>query len=157
MKNIHVLMVLIAFFVNAGMMSSAYADAVQKTEAGKEIVELQPRDFKPAFTRDTVIKLNEIVRRSHAVISQYDEIVKGIRASVKAASPEAKGKVSQIGALAKESKVALSDMMDAVKVLKASGEEYNSAILAGMIDFVQDVEREVSAQQVTLEKILSAA
>lgn len=41
--------------------------------------------------------------------------------------------------------VALTDIAAAAARLEASDEVYNAAILAGMVDFVTDVDREISA------------
>ncbi len=158
MKNLKVLMIIAALFVNAGIVSSVYAEEAKTAADQKEIVELQPKDFKPAFTRDTVIKLNKIVRRSHALISRYDAIIRDARTAVESNDkPAAQKQVAGIKELAQKSTLVLDDMMEAVKELKASGEEYNAAILAGMLDFVEDVEREMNAEQTKLEKVLGAA
>jgi len=64
----------------------------------------------------------------------------------------AQEEIAQIDALSKRSQLALDDMTSAVKTLKASGEFYNATILAGMVTFVEDVEREVSAKSAMLMK-----
>ena len=46
-------------------------------------------------------------------------------------------------------------MMSAVEVLKKSGEEHNKAVLAGMINFVQDVDNEISKKNVELDSLLN--
>lgn len=119
----------------------------------EHIVELLPEDFKPAFTRDTVIKLNAIVKRSYAVIREYDELTKALEkqkpSTSKTLSAEqlkalVQHKLTVTDSLEKRSKAALADMIQAAKLLKASDEHYNAAVLAGMMTFVKDVEREVS-------------
>jgi len=165
MKNIQIFMtVWLAFSLNVSVATMAFAE---QAKSKQKIVELLPEDFKPAFTRETVIKLNAIVRRSYDVIDEYDAIIDDVRGAVEQAvstemaeqetPEEAEQKIAQITTLAERSKHALSDMMAAVKKLKASDEEYNTAILAGMIDFVEDVEREISAEGVKLEEMLEAA
>ncbi len=163
MKNIRISMVVLIFFCTSiGITNMVFASDEANAE---RIVKLLPADFKPAFTRDTVIKLNAIVSRSFDAINEYDAIIKGVRNAVAKATtagmsvgakPDAEEKVAQINRLYDQAKLALVDMMAAVKELKNSGEEYNKAILAGMIDFVEDVEREVSVQRVKLEKMLAA-
>ncbi len=134
------------------------------TVARKKIVELLPEDFQPAFTKETVVKLNAIVRRSFDAINEYDDNIKKIRTVVSesaksGASKEsmemAQQKLAHVKVLNEKSKAALKDMMAAATELRNSDEIYNKAILAGMIDFVEDVEREISAQQNKLEKMLS--
>lgn len=133
--------------------------------ARKQIVELLPQDFKPAFTRETVIKLNAIVHRSFDAINEYDSSVKNIReAVIESSQPEAsevtkemaQKKLNQLDSLMKKSKAALSDMMTAKAELENSNEEYNKAILAGMVDFVEDVEREISTQNMKMQSLEKA-
>ena len=130
------------------------------------VVELQPQNFKPAFTRDTVIKLNAIVRRSLNTINTYDSVIKNIRTQVEQASDSeatpqlkqhASHQVAELMQLQQHAEHALADMRAAVKQLKASGEYYNKTLLAGMIDFVEDVEREISAQRQYLARKLAAS
>jgi hypothetical protein len=132
-------------------------------ESQQKFVELLPKDFKPAFTRETVIKLNAIVRRSYNVINEYDAVIEKTYSSVMQISKseadqqkitETKQQVSVIQNLEQRSSVALSDMMSAVGVLKRSGEEHNKAILAGMIDFVKDVNQEISKKNAKMNSLL---
>ena len=158
-------LLLLIFTVSGGAMSVVIADdeAVDGVTRQK-FVELFPSDLKPAFTQNTVVKLNAIVRRSLDAINEYDEIIKDVRVAVdkvvtENAVPDLKEqagqKVAQITVLDQASKSALSDMMAAATELRNSDEVFNRAILAGMVDFVEDVEREIAAQQIKLTKILS--
>lgn len=142
---------------------SVIAEEASNTVARKQIVELLPQDFKPAFTRETVIKLNAIVHRSFDAINEYDSNVRSFRQAVEEstktdASEEAKEmaqkKLVQLDALMAKSKAALTDMMAAKTELENSDEEYNKAILAGMVDFVEDVEREITAQSTKLHAMV---
>lgn len=115
------------------------------------VVEILPEDFRPAFTRDTVIRLNEIVRRSHAVIGEFDQLKKSLsmaqsdgRFSDKSDDRTVDRSLTVIESLDARSKAALADMNTAVDDLTSSEEQYNSAVLAGMVIFVRDVEQEVS-------------
>ena len=140
-----------------------YADEPNTTQV--EIIEQLPEDFKPAFTRDTVIKLNAIVRRSFDLFNEYDAIIDDIHTSVaQAAKPNASDKTKQqaqehltlMNALKIRSKDALEDMTTAATELRNSDEVFNSAILAGMIDFVEDIERVMSTEHAKLEKMMHA-
>lgn len=143
---------------------SVFAEEVAPAPT-KEIIELLPEDFKPAFTKETVIKLNAIVRRSFDAINEYDDNIGEVQSVVKSAKSDAseeamemaKKKLAEVDVLNKQSKSALKDMMAAATELRNSDEVFNAAILAGMIDFVEDVEKEISDQYAQLEKMLSAA
>ncbi|GAB2188809.1 hypothetical protein MAH1_04160 [Sessilibacter sp. MAH1] len=150
---------ILALVASTFIGNTVSAEELQSTVAKKEIVELLPEDFKPAFTRETVIKLNAIVKRSFDAINDYDDSIREVRAVVAdAMKPDATDdakqiamkKISHINDLMQASKSALMDMKAAEVELRNSGEEYNSAILAGMIDFVEDVAREISAQEKNL-------
>lgn len=104
-----------------------------------QIVEILPEDFKPAFTRDTVIKLNSIVEQSYAVIREFDNFKKD---NVPGALDERK--LATLNELTDRSKSALQQMNAAVVKLKSSKEHYNPAVLAGMLRFVETVEDEIS-------------
>lgn len=166
MKFLQLLTLCFVFCGQAAVSNAEPASAQKDTNsiARQQIVELLPEDFRPAFTRETVIKLNAIVRRSFDAINEYDNEIKDIRNSVAEAANSgattaskmaAKAKMSTITSLEQRSKAALTDMKAAEKELRASDEHYNAAILAGMIDFVEDVEREISAQTSKLQNQLN--
>jgi hypothetical protein len=152
----------VVLFTGLFINSAAMAEG-KKPASAQELVELYPTDFKPAFTRNTVIKLNAIVHRSYDVINTYDAIIADVKQTMAQSenasrmSPEAKAQLQRIAGLAKESKKILMDMNAAVDELTASKEDYNAAILAGMVDFVQDVEREISKQEKQLMKMRDPA
>ena len=52
------------------------------TETHAQIVEILPTDFKPAFTRHTVIKLNAIVEESYAAILEFDRFKKDLESTI---------------------------------------------------------------------------
>lgn len=155
---------LILVLVTTGFTAhSVIAEEASNTVARKQIVELLPQDFKPAFTRETVIKLNAIVHRSFDAINEYDSNIRDFRKAVEEgtksdASEEVmemtKKKLAHLNTLMAKSKSALADMMAAKTELENSDEEYNKAILAGMVDFVEDVEREISAQNIKLHAMV---
>lgn len=111
----------------------------------EHIIELLPEDFKPAFTRETVIKLNAIVRRSYDVINEFDALNK--QQKVSAGDNVSSNFIStdSLKTLNIRSQSALIDMNKAVKTLKSSGEYYNESVLEGMLTFVTDVNDELSA------------
>lgn len=150
--------------LSAGLFMSGTALAQEEQpKNAQELVELYPTDFKPAFSRNTVIKLNAIVHRSYDVINTYDAIIADVKQTMEQSenasrmSPEAKMKLQKIASLAKESKKILTDMNSAIDELNASKEDYNAAILAGMLDFVQDVEREITKQEMQLKGMINPA
>lgn len=113
----------------------------------ENIVKLTPEKFKPAFTKETVIKLNGIVSRQLAVIDEYDAIISKARKAMKNGQQDQLSQYSDIiDDLSQRAKVNLKDMTAAKKELIASDEEYNEATLAGMMTFVISVDKEISAQ-----------
>lgn len=149
-----------------GLVGGAVADNASGKVEERDFIELFPTDIRVPFTQKTVTKLNAIVRRSYNAINEYDEVVDDIRVTVKkAASDEAvpglkqraEEKLQKIYVLDEASKSALIDMKTAAKELRSSDEEFNNAILEGMIDFVKDVEREIRVERVTLDEALKSA
>lgn len=142
MKKIQIVVIsALMFCVSVGSTTFAFAEraAIEKPKA----IELFPEDFKPAFTREVVTKLNAIVRRSYNSINEYDTNSQQIDNAKELSEQQ----LAKINKLAENSQSALRDMIAAVKELEASGEHYNAAILAGMMDFVTGVEKEITAQQ----------
>jgi hypothetical protein len=153
---------LLAIFL---IIPSVYAETEIKARNDQEIVELQPEDFKPAFTEETVLKLNAIVRKSLEVIREYTNNIKNIRATIEqatqaSASDEAKSiaqkNVDTLGKLSKRSKDALAEMTTAATELKNSDELFNPTLLHGMVDFVEDVEREITSEYNELSSLYSS-
>jgi hypothetical protein len=125
------------------------------------ISEILPEDFRPAFTRETTIKLNAIVKRSYSVINEFDTATKEWEtylsgmdqpASTEATNRFNKDQLMVLKTLNKRSKDVLTEMNRAVDTLKASGEHYNTAVLAGMVKFVKTVDQEVSEELVLVFK-----
>jgi len=118
---------------------------------------LSRENFHPAFTKNTVLKLNAIVSKSLDVINEYDSVMGQVRRVKKTPIEEQNlsNEIERINQLSSQSKQILSEMLLAEKVLKDSDEVFNRAILAGMVDFVSDVEREVTAQSQLLSQSLS--
>lgn len=145
--------------------NAVLAEVVPKAKNDQEIVELQPSDFKPAFTQETVLKLNAIVTLSFEAIGEYDDVIKNIRSTVDQANQAdasvenkqtAQENVDQLGKLSKRSMDALAKMTQAAKELRSSDELFNPVILHGMINFVEDVEREITAEHSKLSAALNS-
>ena len=134
--------------VSDSTITDKKADITEAQSSNPEIIEILPEDFQPAFTRDTVIKLNAIVKRSYAVIEAFDTFRSELYDSEQGGKENVKTKLTDnqtlaINALELHSHFALNDMQEAVKELKTSNEHYNIAVLAGMVMFVEAVDREV--------------
>lgn len=118
-------------------------DGFPSGESLNGLKEILPSDIEPTFTKETVTKLNAIVRRSLDTIDAYDELrrtVKADRSLLEA--PDTKAALTEMDTVAK---AALADMESEVARLEASDEVYNPAVLAGMVTFVTKVEAEVEA------------
>lgn len=128
----------------------------------EHIVELLPKDFRPAFTKETVVKLNAIVKRAYAVINEFDATTRSLQSSLTQTNsgPEQVSAITKkhtalVDALNQRAKAALSDMDKAVETLKASNEYYNPAVLSGMRTFVQKVHDEVSAESTAFTQLMT--
>ena len=130
---------------------------------GKTYAEIDESAFAPAFTRETVIKLNAIVQRSLDVYKEFSPELKSINAAVDTAMAEdasaddratAEAGYDKIVAWHDRALAAQADMTDAVEVLKASDEIYNEELLAGMIKYVNDIEGEMKKRRRSIEERL---
>lgn len=147
------------FLINPGSADSGIhktsmtnGTLVEKTAANSDLVVIEPKDFKPAFTRDTVIKLNAIVGNSYGIVREFDKLVTELRHNrVESNTAEpfvlSESQLAAVTTLADRSSRAFADMNRAIDALKASGEHYNAAILAGMALFVRSVNQEISLFQ----------
>lgn len=136
--------------------------AIEPPQERTAFVELGLDGFSSPFSRGTVIKLNEIVARSLAIIQEYDGSIGRIRVSADAAGTsrekraEAMKGLAQLKRLSSNAKSARDDMGAAEAALKSSGEKYNDAILAGMIAFVVKVDDELRTAADEIDAKLSA-
>ena len=149
-------------------VSSSFANQATKEEnIDREFIELSSSDIKPPFTQKTVLKLNAIVRLSYNAINEFDSILEETRRTVSNVAnsntkivtsiKSARQKVKKIHQLSQVSKSALEDIRIAANKLRDSDEEYNNAILEGMIEFVEDVEKEISKEKTHLDTLLKSA
>lgn len=131
----------------------------------QQFVELGLDGLSSPFTKETVLKLNAIVGRSLTAVKEYDGVIARIQASVGAAAIEgASGEtyaealkgLTTIRTLSAEASLARDDLRAAEDELKSSGENYNEAILAGMIVFVAKVDDELRRATENLESKLGA-
>jgi hypothetical protein len=110
---------------------------------------LKEYQFNSPFTKETVLKLNAIVRRSKDAIDDFDLLRKEY---------DDKGGLSGEKALASlqefsgRAVAARDDMEKAVSELKESGEDYSREALAGMVKFVQQVDDEIQREIRRIEK-----
>jgi hypothetical protein len=111
------------------------------------------------------LKLNAIVRRAKADTDSYDSMIASVRADVDAgaapaagAAARAKGRsaLARIRSLCADAAAARADMAAAKTALEASKEDYNGAILAGMVGFTIDVDTELTATATELSARLGA-
>ena len=147
-------------FVTSTYAEKSKTDATTET---REFVALSHTDIKPPFTQKTVVKLNKIVRQSYDAINEFDSVIADTRQTIKNASAKndpklkktAMRSLKEIHRLEKESKKALKNIIKAATKLRNSDEEYNNAILEGMIEFVEDVEKEISLEVALLDSKLN--
>jgi hypothetical protein len=149
----------------AGTQPRTQPASARPPEAASGFVRIDPEDLRPAFTRETVIRLNAIVRRSLEAIEEYDDAIGEIRASARAAGRDgatgtirrdAERGLAQLRDLSARSRSALRDMNAEITRLEGSGETYNKTILAGMAHFVRTVESEIRAEKEQITAQLAA-
>ncbi|MEM6580940.1 MAG: hypothetical protein AAF699_06695 [Pseudomonadota bacterium] len=130
-------------------------------------IALERSDIKAAFERETVISLNGIVRRSLIVIREYDAEINAIRIqhtaamrqeATEAQRADARANLMKLQSWVGATSLAVRDMNTAVLKLEASEENYNAAILAGMVRFVNTVAEEISTEhtRITEEQRLAS-
>ena len=120
-------------------------EARQKPNA--EFVELGEDEVDAPFTRERVIQLNAIVRRSLVLVEEFDDQVPAIRTSVAdGTDAEAEAAMAKLQAMSERSKAVIADITAAEKDILSTGEKYNDAILAGMVGFIDDVDKELDEE-----------
>ncbi len=114
--------------------------------------ELGLENFRSAFTRETVLKLNAIVSRSLDTVTKYDDEIPKIEIAVaRASGPDADDKarrdaeagVALVKTLSEQASAAHADMLVASEQVRTSGEIYNAPLLSGMNRFVRRVDEEI--------------
>ncbi len=110
---------------------------------GSALVEINLKDIKPAFTRNTVLELNAVVSKQLEVIDEFDRIKSETATTNLVDQRTSKNyelKISDLSERADENREALLEIKTR---LDSIGENYNRATLAGMLNFVTDVKSEI--------------
>jgi hypothetical protein len=106
---------------------------------------------KPAFERETLLRLNAIMHRAKDTVDKYDEIRPGIEklvADAKAApgdtamAAKARKGLEEIRALQAEAIAARTDLSEEGQKLVDSKQWYDQVVFSGMATFVTRVESE---------------
>lgn len=105
------------------------------------------------FTKERVIMLNAIVRKSLDIINEYDDVRRAFEKTDNASSADFQSKLKEFS---KKALAVRNEMDEAKKDLVSSGEKYNEAIFAGMVKFVVDVDNELRNKIETMEKSSAA-
>ena len=131
----------------------------------EQYVEMGIDQLSSPFTTPTVLKLNAIVAKSKVIIDRFDAVIPSVRASVAAgaardATPAARQqatvRLDDLVALCTRAHANLAAMMLAKRELDDRGEKYNATILAGMVQFVTDVDDELGVEHRELAAKLDA-
>lgn len=139
-------------------LQAAGEEAAGSDNTFSHIVELLPEDFRPAFSREVVIKLNTLVKRSYAVVSEYDQakfrVVQEqcVNSFTDAIEDKCGHYSAKLKYLHNEALKALNQIRYEAHLLRNGKEYYNAAVLAGMLRFVEAVELELgeASQKLTL-------
>ena len=105
----------------------------------REFVGQEIEQLTSPFTRDTVLKLNSIVRKSLDVIEEFDQVRKQASGGT-FNDDEIRHKFAELSKRAASSR---ADMDLAEKELKSSGEKFNRPIFEAMKRFVVQVDEEI--------------
>ena len=128
-----------------------------RTDRAAEFIELEADDVDAPFTRERVLQLNAIVQRSLDLINEFDAQLPEISQTVlEGSTDEATAAIGKLEDMSVRSAGIVADMAEAETDLIASGEKYNDAILAGMIGFIDDVDKELKDEISTLQEQLAA-
>lgn len=138
------------------MMASLASAQTAAPPQRDKFVEQGADQIGSPFTKATVLKLNAIVRKSQAIIAEFDRTIPGIRKSVAAGAARgataaqrtrAKASFASLTTLAGRAQFNRADMQRAERQLRASGEKYNDTILAAMVEFCVEVDTELQTEQ----------
>jgi cobalamin biosynthesis protein CobT len=135
----------------------------KKAEPGDPMSALdKDGSLKSPFSQEVALRLNEIMRRTKAVIDDFDKQVPQIRQAVENAKGKAVGSpemaaadeaISKLNAMHMISKNSLAELDKEGAALKATKQYYSETIFSGMAMFATKVEKEL-ADEINL---LSAA
>ena len=125
-------------------------DTNQGSSAGKGEFEMQELEqLSSPFTKERVIMLNAIVRKSLDIINEYDGVRRAYEKSDGKSTSDFQVKLKEFS---KKALAVREEMAEAKKDLVSSGEKYNEAIFAGMVKFVHDVDNELRNKIKMMEK-----
>lgn len=123
-------------------LTGAPAEAATQTSADPALAENQ----RPAFSQQTVLKLNPIVERSKAALDRFDEIqplladARKAKDSVRIAALE-----TEVAKLKSEAESAHSAFQSEKKALLTRDEYYDAIILGAMEQYVAEAPAEIAA------------
>ncbi len=120
----------------AAKSSESQADTGNSNYANQEL-----DDLSSPFTRETVLVLNAIVSRSLSAIEAFDKARREPDCSDRLDNRATR--LAKYEDLSEQAHQARIDLVAAGKRLRESGEYYNEAIFAGMLDFVKSVDVEI--------------
>jgi hypothetical protein len=123
-------------------------DAAEQLSANAQKALLENSDddrSKPPFTKETVIKLNSIVRRSLDSLEAFDVLVPELAAAKQSNDTARVTEITkQMAELETSATTARTDFVAAKKALIASKEEHNQIVLDAMEQFVLEVPSEIA-------------
>ena len=135
--------------VQQGQEATAAAAATADLES-TTFVEQGLAHLESPFTRATVLELNAIVKRSLSVITEFDAIRQRLRSTDE---PSTANPLSAYDALSADAARARTDMDEAEKRVRSSGEPYNEEIRAAMVHFVGHVDDEIRSEAEKLRMV----
>ena len=105
------------------------------------------------FTKERVITLNAIVRKSLNIINDYDGLRRSFEKSKETATVKSKDQFrKKLKEFSQKAANVRKEMAAAKKDLLESGEKFNKPIFAGMVKFVSDVDNEIRRKIKKMEK-----
>ena len=125
-------------------LETASSDLPSQSEDKPKFVEQKLEDLTSPFTKETVLALNAIVSRSLSAIESFDKARRELEND--------NDEIQRVEMLATYTKLSQStrqargDMATAAERLRSSGENYNKAIFAAMVQFVNNVDEEIHAE-----------
>ena len=127
------------------------ADQESLAETGdSRFVEQELEDIESPFTRETVLALNAIVERSLSAINEFDDA----RKQAEATSTQGQAELLAVyQAISERAALARRDMAGEGNRMLNSGEQYNQAIFAAMVHFVEQVDDEVRREIETVQVV----
>lgn len=128
-------------------------DKLKEDAIGALPADQRPKDYRPPFSKETVLKLNPIVERSKLALDRFDAITDEMAAAKKANDTgRIKALTDELVKLKAASDQALTDFKAQKTALIASKEYYDTRVLAGMELFVTGAPDEIGDRIAELKK-----